>query len=235
MGRLHHLSQTIPASIANTASYPDREFVILNYNSKDGMHEWVRDNLQPYIDQGIVKYYRTEKPEYFVATHAKNIAHRKATGDILCNLDADNYVLPGFPEYLAETLVQQPCVIQGTPVDKNEVAGSCGKIAVLRQHFYSVNGYDEDQNIGWGWDDTNFQFRVRRHNNLNLIALDPKWSLVIDHSNEDRGANWRDKDILKTAQMSIARIHEVARTGKYVANIGKYWGHVSDLVGPCFF
>lgn len=228
MGRLHHLSQTIPASIANTESYPNREFVILNYGSKDGLHEWVRDNLKPWIEKGIVKYYRTQKPEYFVATHAKNIAHRKATGDILCNLDADNYVLPGFPEYLADAF-RMPCVVAAPSVDINGVPGSCGKIAVLRQHFYSVNGYDEDQNRGWGWDDTNFQFRVRMHNSLPLVIAESKWSLTIGHSNEDRGANWKDKDVIRTEKESVDRLNEVARTGKYVVNIGKYWGHVSDL------
>jgi hypothetical protein len=229
MGRLHHLSHTLPANLANTSSYADREFIILNYGSKDGLHEWVRDNLKPWIDQGIVKYFRTKEPQYFVATHAKNIAHRQATGDILCNLDADNYLIQGYPEYLAETLVREPCVVAAPSADMFGKPGSCGKIAVLRDHFYSVNGYDEGQNLGWGWDDTNFQFRVRMHNNLKLIGSDKKWSLVIEHSNEERGRNFRDTDVVKTQDISIKRLEAVAAAQDYVANKGQNWGYAADL------
>lgn len=229
MGRLHHLSQTLPANLSNTASYAEREFIILNYGSKDGLHEWVRDNLKPWIDRGIVKYYRTKEPEYFVATHAKNIAHRQATGDILCNLDADNFLIEGYPEFLAVTLTKQACVVAATPADVFGIPGSCGKIAVLRDHFYNVNGYDEGQNAGWGWDDTNFQFRVRMHNNLPLIVADKKWSRVIAHSNEDRGRNFRDKDVIRTQKLSMDRLQAISDAKDYVANKNQIWGFAADL------
>lgn len=228
MGRLHHLMQTLPANIANTASYPDREFVVVNYGSKDALHEWMRDHMKPWIDQGVVKYYRTQEPEYFVATHAKNIAHRQATGDILCNVDADNFLQEGFCEYLVGVMKPQTIVVSPS-ADSFGNPGCCGKIATWREHFYAVNGYDEDWNIGWGWDDTNFQFRARMHSNLVMHECEPKWNLVIPHSNEERSKNFRDKDAVKTGMLSAERLQEVANRKEYIANQGKMWGVAADL------
>ena len=229
MGRLHHLSHTLPVNLRNTANCPDCEFIILNYGSKDGLHEWAKDNLKPLVAQGRVKYYRTQEPQYFSATHAKNIAHRQATGDILCNLDADNYIVEGFVESLLSTFHNFPCVVCAPECDLWENPGSCGKIAVLKEHFYSVNGYDEDWNIGWGCDDTNFQFRVRMHNNLPMVLSDKKWCVVIPHSNEERVANFRDKNFVKTGDMATQRLKTIAISQEYVANKNRAWGFAADL------
>ena len=228
MGRLHHLRETLPANLINTESYPNREFIILNYGSKDGLHEWIKE-MKPWIDKGIVKYFRTQQPEFFVATHSKNIAHRQGTGEILCNVDADNFLCKGYVEFLAAHLANNDTIVAASPSDIFEVAGSCGKIAVRREHFYAVNGYDEDWNIGWGWDDTNFQYRARMHSNLKLVVAEKKWHRAIDHTNEERAMNFRDQDITKTTKMSRERLEEIAKTQDYIANKNREWGQVSDL------
>lgn len=229
MGRLHHLSYTLPANIINTGSYPNREFIILNYGSKDGLDEWAYKNLMPWIKKGIVKYYKTELPEYFNAAHAKNIAHRQATGDIVCNLDADNFLLDGFAELLVSLHKKSKCVVASPSVDAFGTAGSCGKISVLTEHFYSVNGYDEDWYVGWGWDDVNFRYRVRMQNNLEYYEVHPKWCRTIEHSNEDRAMNFRNQNILETEKLSIERIKEIKESKKYVANQCREWGKAIDL------
>ena len=220
--------QTLPVNIQNTSSYPNREFIILNYGSRDGLHEWVQTNLRSWIDSGIVKYYRTKKPKFFVATHAKNIAHRQATGDILCNVDADNYLMEGFSEYLVEKLTGKT-IVAAPPTDNFGIAGSCGKIAVLKEHFYSVNGYDEGQNLGWGWDDTNFQFRCRMQNDLEYICSDKKWCVAIHHSNEERTRNFCIKDIYEGRDISEKRLIDIAIRKDYIANKDENWGYIEDL------
>lgn len=91
MGRLHDLKETLPLNIEALKSYPNLEFVILNYNSKDKLEEWIKKNMMKHIESGRVVYYKTEEPEYFDMSHAKNIVSKLATGDIINNLDADNY------------------------------------------------------------------------------------------------------------------------------------------------
>ena len=42
MNRLQYLMQTLPVNIAGNIDYPNLEFVVLNYNSKDDMENWIR-------------------------------------------------------------------------------------------------------------------------------------------------------------------------------------------------
>lgn len=229
MGRLHHLQETLPVNIRNASTYPNIEFVILNYGSKDDLHSWAKKNLKIWIDKGIVKYLRTQSPKYFVATHAKNIAHKQATGDILCNLDADNFIMEGFVEFLIENLNKQDCVVASPSTDMFGITGSCGKIAVKKHHFYSVNGYDESWNLGWGWDDVNFRYRVSMQNSLKYVEVESKWCRVIEHSNEERSKNFKDTDIIKTRDLSIRHLESIAYRQDYIANKNIEWGHASDL------
>ena len=228
MGRLHHLMQTLPINIYNTEKY-DREFIILNYGSKDDLHSWAKENLKFWIKRGIVKYYRTQKPKFFVATHAKNIAHKQATGDILCNIDADNFIVDGFSKLLIETLGKSPGIIISPPSDEFGQAGCCGKIAVRKEHFYNVGGYDEDWNIGWGWEDTDFQSRTRIYNKLDYYILPRKWCKVIAHSNESRGENFREKDIFKTQMICREQIEKKLENNDFIVNKNRIWGHIEDL------
>lgn len=218
MDRLHHLMQTLPINIKNTESYQNKEFIVLDYGSKDNLKEWIK----PYN----VKFFRTEKPKYFIAAHAKNIAHRQATGDILCNLDADNYLVEGFPEYINELFQSKNCILGSGPVDLFGNAGCCGKIALKKEHFYSVNGYDEEQNLGWGWDDTSLRYRAKMHNNLEEVICDPKWSIVINHSNEERVKNYVIKNIEESRDWSVERLKYLAINKKYVVNQNKNWGNL---------
>ncbi|KKL80749.1 hypothetical protein LCGC14_2001600, partial [marine sediment metagenome] len=41
MGRLYNLKETLPKNIEANGEYPNVEFVILDYNSSDGLGDWV--------------------------------------------------------------------------------------------------------------------------------------------------------------------------------------------------
>jgi predicted glycosyltransferase involved in capsule biosynthesis len=226
MGRVHHLMRTLPI---NLHVAPDCEFVLLNYGSKDGMHEWVRDNIRPWVERGTVKYYRTQLPEYFVATHAKNIAHRQATGDILCNLDADNFLIDGFVQLIQQVMQNKDQIMTAPIFDMFNMSGSCGKIAVRREHFYSVNGYNEDMNVGWGWDDIDFEFRVAMHNKLKYTETPIRFCRAIDHNEKDRARNFRNKNIKETQRINAEILDNVKTTRNYVANKNREWGIALDL------
>src|SRR6187402_102950 len=90
MNRIEHLKQTLPKNIEDNIAYGNLEFLLLDYNSKDGLEEWVESEMKEYIDKGILHYYKTTEPEYFHRSHSRNMIIKKATGDIVCNIDADN-------------------------------------------------------------------------------------------------------------------------------------------------
>lgn len=229
--RLFHLSQTLPFNILNSLSYDKIEFVVLDYNSEDGLLNWARKHLFYWQEKGIVKYIRTESPKKFCPAHAKNLAHKNATGDVLCNLDADNFLSPGFCEYLAKIFLNEKVFYFTHSEDSFGNHGCCGKIAVHSKHFYSVNGYDEEGDLvsGWGWDDINFKVRVREQNNLNGICGDLSQNIVIAHSNQIRTRDFDRKDLLNTRNISISRIMEILKNKDYIANKGKSWGFIEDL------
>jgi hypothetical protein len=228
MNRLFHLKETYPNNLSSAESYADAEFVLLDYGGKDGLQTWVESELSAYLQSGRLKFIRAEGPRYWVAAHAKNIAHREATGEILCNLDADITIPPGFCEFVAESFSSRNIVMSFASEDAMGNNGCAGFVAARREHFYSVNGYDESINLGWGYDDLNYQFRVRMHNNLKLFTPPPIIS-CIPHANEVRTANCQLKDIHETMAVSRNICEDAALRKDYIANKGVDWG-VANIV-----
>lgn len=142
MNRLFHLKQTYLKNILDNSDYPNVEFVLIDYNSKDGLSDWARSNLKKYIDQGKVNYFKTSEPSYFHASKAKNLAHKLATGEILCNLDGDNFTGKDFAFYI------NYCVNKhGEDVlyhfSKKPFWGTEGRIVLSAKNFDVLGGYDE--------------------------------------------------------------------------------------------
>lgn len=228
MNRLFHLKETYPNNLSSAESYADAEFVLLDYGGKDGLQTWLESELSAYLQSGRLKFIRAEGPHYWVAAHAKNIAHREATGEILCNLDADIMIPSGFCEFVAESFSSRNIVMSFASEDAMGNNGCAGFVAARREHFYSVNGYDESINLGWGYDDLNYQFRVRMHNNLKLFTPPPIIS-CIPHANEVRTANCQLKDIHETMAVSRNICEDAALRKDYIANKGVDWG-VANIV-----
>lgn len=183
-GRLHHLQKTLPRSISQTAGI-DREFIILNYNSGTDLNEWIKDKFSDELDEGIIKVYWTHWKKYFHHSHAKNMGVRKAEGDIVVNLDADNYATEGFGEWLLEQFQRDPDIVCG--YNSFRIAGASGRIAILREHFNKLRGYDE-KFIGWGFEDIQFRDRAVEMG-LELIDIPMKFIDVIKHTNKERFEN----------------------------------------------
>jgi glycosyltransferase involved in cell wall biosynthesis len=196
---------------------------LLDYNSKDGLEDWAKENLSKHIEKDTVKFFRTKEPKYWVASHAKNIAHKMASGDILVNIDSDILMPEGFCEFILEAFNKKNIIMAFDSMDPYGYNGCAGIIGSLKEHFYSVNGYDENICMGWGYDDMNFQFRVRMHNNLELF-IPPKVCLCIPHSDDVRIENCQLKNILVTKDLSFALCQEAAFSKDYVANKSISWG-----------
>jgi glycosyltransferase involved in cell wall biosynthesis len=229
MNRLEHLKQTFLRNIESSSSYPDVEFILLDYNSTDGLEEWAKNNLSVHIESGKVVFVQTKEPKYWVAAHAKNIAHKVATGDILCNIDSDVLIPNKFCEYIREAFSSDRKIVMAfDSQDQYGNDGCAGVVAATRKDFYSVNGYDESIRLGWGCDDTNYQFRVRMNNEL-FLFVPPKFCLCIPHSNELRTQNCQLKDIDTTKELSINICEDTAASKEYVANKSVEWGKANLL------
>jgi glycosyltransferase involved in cell wall biosynthesis len=221
MDRLLHLKDTYGENITRAGSQ-DIEMVFVDYGSSDGTEKWVRENFPQ------VKLIRTSKPKYWVASHAKNLAHKLATGDILCNLDCDILMPVGFSDYLRDTLSSGDCIVSAGERDDAGNYGCAGLVSVLRRHFYSVNGYDENINLGWGFESSNFVFRACAENSLE--KKEAPGVACLPHSDEIRTARCQLKNMDFTSGVSIRISDEMAESRLYAANRFSEWGVVSDIL-----
>lgn len=197
MGRLEHLKQTLPQNIIGNPNKGDLEveFVVLNYGDKAGMHEWMlRDPLvEEEIKAGRLVYAKTDQ-SVFRMTHAKNMAHRLATGDVVCNVDADNFVGEGFAQGLARVFAQDPNVITNPSYsityesEKQGGGGLFGRMALTRENFERLGGYDESYK-GWGAEDTNLSRRARLLGVRYVRFEDDDFLKVIPHGDDERVEN----------------------------------------------
>ena len=78
--RLHHIKETFINNLEKNIDYGEVEFVLLNWNSRDGMDDWVIGNLQKYIDSGVVKYLHSKKAKKFEMARTKNVTAKNASG-----------------------------------------------------------------------------------------------------------------------------------------------------------
>lgn len=184
MNRLDHLKETLPKNIEDTLPYHNFEFVVLDYNSNDGLEKWIQKYMTKYLKTGKLVYFKTTLPQYFRMSHSKNMVAKKATGDIICNVDADNFVGKGFANYINEKFFKKNNIYLA--VKKNFVSTDFyGRICVFKKDFLAVTGYDENM-TEYGFEDFDFRNRLDMLGlNVNYIS-NKKFFKAITHSVEKR-------------------------------------------------
>ena len=223
MGRLHHIKETLPRNLKSHLNWHG-EFVLLDYNSQDGLREWVETNLEDEIMSGRLTYYRTEDPQNFHMAHAKNVAHRVAKNEVVCNLDADNYVDAEFSQYLTDLFKKHPNSITRGFGEH----GFFGRVAVLKEHFERLRGYDEDFE-GWGYDDEDLVLRGQAMG-LSIHDLPPQFAKVICHPRQDRWESTRERNVQLSTANAAAGVIEVNRERRWgTARLTNHFGEAFSV------
>ncbi len=224
MNRLFHLKHTIEENIQNNEDYSEVEFVLVNYNSKDGMHEWVRKHLMKYIESGILNYYYTKEPQYFHMSKAKNLAHKLAKNEIVCNLDGDNFTGKDFAFYI-NYLFNQHGMDNIFHFKKDPYWGCEGRIVLSKDNFNKLGGYDESFHPA-GHQDHDLIFRGKE------IGLEYKkveienFLRYLSNSTEEKSTGLAEKkvDYYRLRDENIERSNKNLAEGKFVANEKNGWG-----------
>jgi hypothetical protein len=217
-GRAHHIKQTLPRNLADN---PSAKFVLLNYNSQDDLAAYVMEHHRADIAAGRLAFYSTYEPERFNMAHAKNMAHRLGIlegGDILVNLDADNFAGAGFDAYLErEFAAAAYCgreYFMWARMVKGEMArGINGRMAVTRNAFLMVGGYDEKYNT-WGPDDEDFKIRLKMLG-VECAEIDPRYLDAVRHTDKQRFRDY--PEVAGTAYGE----RSVCSPGSSIANFGR--------------
>ena len=191
MNRLHQLQETLIQNMKDNADYDNLEFVLLNYNSQDGMHEWVTENFDEYIKKGKIAYYYTPEPQAFSHSHSKNLAFKLASGEILCNINADHYTGRNFANYVNEEFVKDSNIVLTTvdyfkvKKDYNPSKDVFGKVCVKKKDFISIGGFDERMNR-YGFEDWDFINRLEMIGLTRVFVENTSYLQFISHSEEER-------------------------------------------------
>lgn len=235
MGRLHHLRQTLAANLWNLSDEPDVEFVIVDYNSRDGLEDWFRRTYSgtSLMSRGRLVYARETTAEHWHVAKAKNLAHVLATGDVLVNVDADNFVSRSYVR-ACHTLFGHtgPGVYFGTTFDRNS---SPGRVALHRDDFYRLGGYDEDIGGAWTGDDQDLMQRAAVSGLYAALLPSDKY---IQHGHIERICNnGVPAECLSDEVAARAELERHATAGRarlarkfdqatplIVANAGRRWG-----------
>ncbi|MBC9911140.1 glycosyltransferase family 2 protein [Chitinophaga varians] len=190
MNRTMHLKETLLRNIADNAGYAPQEFVLLNYGSSDDLHEWAQQTLVPYINAGLLVYYHNPEPVYFHMSHAKNMAFRLASGDILCSIDADNFTGAGFTAYVNHSFNEEPAAFlspSGIGPGKKwwDVQG---RICLKKEDFRQLHGYDE-RVMDYGYEDQDFKSRLLALGRKKVTIRNPAFLQAIRHDDTLRVAS----------------------------------------------
>jgi hypothetical protein len=216
-GRRANLETTMRRNLADNPE-PWVEFVVLDYSSDDGLEGWVRSEFKKEIESGRVVYCAAKGIQFYDSAHAKNVAHKLGGGEIVCNLDSDNFTGPGFAKYVTDLFNAGAGVVAS-----NATNGSHGRISIRKADFLALGGYDEGLK-GYGWDDNDFRERATRKGNK-VVFIDKRFCETIDE-----GANRTEfmlpdhRDRLKSNESNKARSRQNCRDGKLVANLNRPWG-----------
>lgn len=185
MNRLYHLKKTLMQNFLNNADYPAFELLLLNYNSKDDLENWAHEHFSEFIDKGVFSYYKTEEPTVFSQTHSKNLAFKLADGDIVCNINADNFTGQGFASYVNEVFQENENVFLSPDPEAKIDGGAAGIVCLKKTDFYKVGGFDEQMKI-YGWEDVDFINRLQQAGLERKLISDSSLVGAYAHGDEER-------------------------------------------------
>lgn len=148
--RLWQLKLTLPENLKFTKK-DEIDIVVLAYNDAT-VKPYLEKTYPEYIADGRLKVFEVNDGKEYQFGVVKNLVHNEATGRVLFNLDADNFIT-GTPEKLA-TLKDDEILISHLPL----ADGRGGRIGVTKTVFDVVGGYRDGQADP---DDVDFIKRVK--------------------------------------------------------------------------
>lgn len=135
MNRTEDLKKTMPYRIDAAMRSLPVEFCILDYNSDDGLRDYV-DQLAFQLPKKIdLNYYRYTGRDSYHQAHAYNLAIMLGSGEYFCLMGSDTYPIGEYFNYVRR-LAESGHIWMEEPRYK-------GAIACQRDEFVKAGGYDE--------------------------------------------------------------------------------------------
>lgn len=193
--RLSHIKKTLISNLEIIKQYDFAEIVLLNYNSDDEIDDYIKSKCMNYIKNKNLIYAKEDKAIYFEPSRSRNLSFLVSNGDVICNVDADNYIHTDFPNYLYHEFKNRiyPTLVHS---NNNYNKNSWGRMAFFKKDFINLGGYDEDME-GYGGEDYDFFVRARNED-WNLVPMPDNFvKKIIQHGNIKRIENMMPKNAKK--------------------------------------
>jgi len=225
MNRKEEAKITILKNIKDNADYPNLEITLLDYNSTDGLDQWIKSEMMDYIKSGLLTYYKTEEPKYWCPIHSRNVAMKLGSGEIINMLDANKFTTEGFATHINSIAnqIDRPAVFARAMGRKNvrSYFRLFGRIGFFKEDFMSLGGYNEEFS-GYGWQDRDLLYRAMKLDFTLGWYVEHLWR----HPSTHQSAHFhpRDKVTLFTRDMNCLISFANLYAGRYIANEGKHWG-----------
>lgn len=222
MNKLEEAKWSVPKNIEDNSDYPNFELVLLDYNSTDGLEDWVKSEMMEFIERGILVYYKMEGPTYFWAQHARNVTMKAASGKIVNLVDLNKCTNKGFASYINRVANQFPYKpIIFTIGGKNPRLR--GRLGFFKHDFIRLGGYNE-QFLGYSWDDRELMYRALK-SKFTLACYGGKFHDFFKRKVPlERNLHPKLEDLGLTYKLSCLMGFMNLFEGRLVANEGKHWG-----------
>ena len=230
MNRLHDLKLTLPRNLEDCSDYQKAQFILLDYSSQDNLGNWVRENMGSYLETGRLIYYRTEGYTHFRSSHPRNITFRLSQGDIVTNVDADNYVKTGFLQAINRCMslgrvVAVPYQFLRPESDRMLLRG---RFAMYREDLFELGGFDEylDEAGGYSNEDVDLIFRALLSGYFFVRFPEQHLEDRIETPIGDRIALMNiEQSFEKVKALNMKLIGRKLGRLQTVCNVGRRWGH----------
>lgn len=218
MNRLDDIKRTLLKNIEDNSDYPYVEFVLLDYNSEDGLEDWVKSEMVEHINKGTLVYYRTEEPKFYDMSHSRNIAFKVSTGDIVNTVDADSLTNKGFATYINKLANEQS--------EKAIFAKSRqllrGRLGFFKKDFIELlGGYDEDLR-GYGHDDQDLLNRAWKLG-FKMMRYGGAFTARVDNHVKHQDGNYKEEWWITEGRNRFLSYSNLI-LGKFKANERREWG-----------
>lgn len=183
MNRTNYLKKTLLKNL-NDNKNSKVEFILVNFNSVDGLENYINNNneIKKYLVTKQLKYFNCEKLKYWHSSIAKNIAHNYASGNILVNLDSDNFIGENGGDFIIDYFKQLGNNIILSQSKEIFGSGTAGRISISKNNFKKLGGYNESF-FPMGYQDTDLIERAKKIN-LNHINISKNNDAIINNKKE---------------------------------------------------
>jgi len=234
--RIYQIVQTLKKNLEDNRLHNDWiEFILVDFGSTDGLHDWVMNNFMEDIKTGYLKYFYTDELIDWKCSLAKNTAHWCSQNDIVVNLDCDNFTgFFGGRYVIKQFLLNRDVVLHQFSGRYND--GTCGRIAVLKKYFEFVGGYDESFEPH-GYQDIDLIHRLVKSGLKYLQITNKKYSSAIINS-KDEGIHYAKSRLTYSEMNESNRKKSLLNIsdGNFIVNQGifgirkKIYNHDGQLI-----